>query len=264
MSEGRGLLKSDRVIVWVSAGAASACAAKIASVKYARREVRYLYCDVSIDEHEDNQRFLVDLEQWIGRPIRRLRSKRYRTTDEVFEHKRFMSSPQGATCTAQLKKAPRFSYQWPDDVHIFGYTIDETMPGCRDPRRDRIAGFERDNPDLRTDWLLRDAGMTKADCQAMLDRAGIRPSIMYALGFKNANCKACVKATSPAYWQNTRHHFPEAFARRAAQSRKIGARLVRYKGERIFLDELPDERAGEITEDLSCGPQCASGDGGAS
>lgn len=249
---------SGRILVWVSAGAASACAAALAKAKYPDRDVRYVYCDVSADEHDDNKRFLADVENWLGITVEIIGSKKYKTTDEVFEDKQFMSSPQGACCTAQLKKVPRFAYQFPEDIHVFGFGTDETMPGCGDPRRDRIAVFERENPELFTDWVLRDAGMSKPDCHAMIAAAGIRQSEMYRLGFENANCKACVKATSPHYWNLTRRHFPDAFARRAAQSRKIGARLVRLHGERIFLDELPTDATEQIKENLSCGPQCVA------
>jgi hypothetical protein len=79
---------------------------------------------------------------------------------------------------------------------------------------------------------------------------------MYKLGFKNNNCIGCVKATSPAYWSHVRKHFPEVFERRARVSREIGAKLVRIDGKRVFLDEMPDGRYGQVTENISCGPQC--------
>lgn len=79
---------------------------------------------------------------------------------------------------------------------------------------------------------------------------------MYRLGFENNNCKGCEKATSPAYWNMTRRCFPETFALRARRSRELGVRLVRLKGVRIFLDELPADEREEVKEDLSCGPAC--------
>lgn len=78
---------------------------------------------------------------------------------------------------------------------------------------------------------------------------------MYALGFDHNNCLGCVKSTSPGYWNRTRKLFPKIFARRAHQSRVIGARLVRVKGVRVFLDELPPE-AYEPDDDIDCGPVC--------
>lgn len=60
---------------------------------------------------------------------------------------------------------------------------------------------------------------------------------------------------------------PKVFKRRAEQSRRLGVRLTRYHGKRIFLDEIPPDH--ELTfrgrpmiitqsrEDISCGPECA-------
>jgi hypothetical protein len=89
----------------------------------------------------------------------------------------------------------------------------------------------------------------------MVAEAGIAPPAMYGLGFDHNNCIGCVKATSPGYWNRTREHFPEVFARRCRQSRLIGARLVRIAGERRFLDELPPEEDAP-DDDIECGPGC--------
>jgi len=104
----------------------------------------------------------------------------------------------------------------------------------------------------------RDAGITKADTLRIVTEAGIALPIMYGLGFENNNCLGCVKAQSPAYWNRVRLHFPLIFKRRAEQSRALGVRLVKWKGKRWFLDELPPDVWDEEEEDLSCGPQCGS------
>jgi hypothetical protein len=51
---------------------------------------------------------------------------------------------------------------------------------------------------------------------------------------------------------------PEVFASRAAQSREIGAKLVRVRNERIFLDELDPEETGASMKglDFECGSFC--------
>ena len=245
---------SERILVWVSWGAASAVAAKIAKQKYGT--IHPVYCDTSRNEHPDNLRFRRDVEAWLGQPVKDIRSPEYRTCEEVYAAKRYMSGVNGATCTGQLKKVPRFAYQCPEDVHIFGLTADETMPLCKNPVKDRIRKFESQNPELYLNWILRDEGITKADCLQMMRDAGIELPVMYRLGFDNNNCLGCVKATSPHYWNLTRKHFPDVFKRRAEQSREIGVRLVRLKGVRIFLDELPPDETERVAEDLSCGPEC--------
>jgi hypothetical protein len=230
-----------RLLVWFSCGAASAVAAKLMPA------AEVIYCDTSRDEHEDNIRFMHDVEQWIGRKVTIIRSDKYATTAEVFEHTGYMSGIDGARCTTELKKLPRLAHSWPGDIHAFGFTADE---------KDRVASFEKNNPELYLTWPLVEEGLTKEDCLETLRQAGIVLPAMYRLGFKNNNCKGCVKATSPKYWNMTRRLFPDVFWGRAKQSRELGVRLVRYKGERIFLDELPPDSTEDIQEDLSCGPVC--------
>ena len=81
---------------------------------------------------------------------------------------------------------------------------------------------------------------------------------IYLMGYPNANCIGCVKATSPTYWNHVRQHHPDVFQHRAEQSRKLGAKLVRYKGQRIFLDELPPDAKGRPLKsmDFECGIFC--------
>lgn len=247
-------MNAPRVIAWFSCGAASAVAAKLAIEKYGER-VTVAYCDTMAAEHSDNRRFFDDVQQWLGRDILKIKSEQYASIDDVFQRRKYMAGIKGAPCTVEMKKVPRFAFQQVDDIHIFGLTADE---------QGRIERFEKSNFELGLDWILRDAGYTKKHCLAEIKRAGITPPAMYALGFANNNCLGCVKATSPTYWQRVRRHFPEVFERRAAQSREIGARLVRINGERKFLDEMPRDTEplwasiDDIQEDLSCGPQCST------
>lgn len=209
-------LEPDRVVVWFSCGAASAVAAKLAVERYAPR-VEVVYCDTFATEHPDNRRFFSDVQDWIGRPIRLIRSAQYPTINEVFERERYMSGIKGARCTVEMKKAPRLAFQHPND--------------------------------------LIDRGVSKAACLDRLRTARIALPAMYGLGFDHNNCLGCVKATSPGYWNRTRRLFPEVFAQRAAQSRALGVRLARVKGERVFLDMLPPD-ADAPDDAIDCGPVC--------
>jgi hypothetical protein len=240
------LFKDGRLIVWFSCGAASACALKLVS---ALNPVA-VYCDLSANEHDDNARFLRDVEAWTGVVVMKIRSSKYATIEQVFDERQYMSGPHGAPCTVEMKKIPRFEFQRADDTHVFGMSSDEAK---------RISLFENDNPELNLCWPLVDAGMTKADCLQMVKDAGIALPEKYLQGYKNNNCHGCVKSSSPAYWNLVRKTNPDVFQRRCEQSRMIGARLVKLNGERIFLDELPADSTEVVNEDLSCGPQCASG-----
>lgn len=125
--------------------------------------------------------------------------------------------------------------------------------------RERIKRFSATNFDLNLDWILRDQWIRKDDCYSLLQDAGVKLPEMYRLGFRNNNCIGCVKATSAAYWSLVRKVDPVTFKRRCLQSRDLGVRLVRWKGERIYLDELPDGDffLDRVMEEISCGPECS-------
>lgn len=239
---------SNRVLAWFSCGAASAVAAYIAKQKYGD-SCHVIYCDTMATEHPDNARFFAEVQRWLGAPIQRIASDTYNDVDEVFERTRYMAGVKGARCTAEMKKIPRKQFQRIDDIHVFGFTADES---------DRIDRFEANSPELHLDWVLRAEGITKEECYKILNRAGIELPVMYRLGYKNNNCIGCVKATSAKYWNMIRRDFPEVFDKRARQSRELGARLTRHEGRRIYLDELPPDYmpAEEELEDISCGPDC--------
>jgi 3'-phosphoadenosine 5'-phosphosulfate sulfotransferase (PAPS reductase)/FAD synthetase len=213
-----------REVVWFSAGAASAVAAKMSPGAI------LAYCETG-GEHPDNERFIADCEKWLGREVVRLKGD-YKDTWEVWEKRRYLAGIDGAPCTVALKVEPRLAFQRPDDVHVFGYTAD----GPDVTRAQRL----RDNyPELTIKTPLIAAGITKAGCLAMIERAGIALPPLYAMGFPNNNCIPCVKATSPAYWALVRKQFPAHFARMVKLSRELDVRLCRLNDERRFIDEIP-------------------------
>ena len=220
-----GAARQGRVISWFSCGAASAVATKIAAPDV------IAYCDTGSEDF-DNARFSHDCEQWFGMPITSLRSEKFSSTWDVWERKKYIAGISGAPCTGELKINPRLAFQHPDDVHVFGYTADGS-----DMERARLL---RENwPDLNISTPLIDNGITKANCLAMIQAAGIAPPRVYAMGFPNANCIPCCKATSPDYWSLVRREFPAEFARMVELSRRLDVRLTRIKGERVFIDEIP-------------------------
>ena len=92
----------------------------------------------------------------------------------------------------------------------------------------------------------------------ILQEAGIKLPEIYSLGYPNANCIGCVKATSPTYWNHVRKMHPDVFKQRAEQSKKYGVRLVRVKNERMFLDDLDPKATGRPmkTMQFECGIFC--------
>lgn len=242
----------ETIAVWFSCGAASAVAAKLTVEKYgARCKVRVLNNPIT-EEDADNRRFLADVQAWLRREIEPVVAAKYPASSvvEVWDKRKFMSGPLGAPCTVELKKIARQEWERANvvDWHVLGFTADEKT------RHERFVLSERSNvlP------ILIDAGMTKADCYRMLTDAGLALPRVYAMGYPNANCIGCVKATSATYWNHVRRAHPDVFADRAEQSRRLGARLTRVKGERLFLDELPADAVGKPMKnmDFECGIFC--------
>jgi len=243
------------VAVWFSCGAASAvAAAKTLELLGNTHAVRIVNNPVE-EEDSDNRRFLDDVQNWLGHPIEIAINPDFAhcSAEMVWEQRRFMSGPLGAPCTIELKKRARQHWEANNycDWHVLGFTVDEVT------RYERFIESERSNvlP------ILINLGITKQDCADILLAAGIKLPRVYSLGYPNANCIGCVKATSPTYWNHVRRQHPEVFRRRASQSRDIGARLVRVRNERIFLDELDPSEKGKPMKTMSidCGIFCEEG-----
>ena len=92
-------------------------------------------------------------------------------------------------------------------------------------------------------------------CFEHLQREGIKLPEAYKY-YPNANCIGCVKASSPTYWNKVRQHHPKIFEERAKQSRELNCKLVKYKGERMFLDELPINAKGGKLSSVECSIFC--------
>lgn len=242
----------DLIVVWFSCGAASALAAKLTLDQYGDRcRVRIVNNPIS-EEDDDNRRFLRDVERWIGVPIEQAINPDFPNASiiEVWEKKRYMAGVDGAPCTELLKKEARRRWEQVNKPHwhVLGFTVDERK------RFDNFRLGEREN----TLPVLIDAGLTKQECADFVVAAGLALPSIYAEGYPNANCPGCVKASSPTYWNLVRRSRPEVFAQRAEMSRRIGAKLVEVKGERIFLDELDPITMGRPLKTLriECGIFC--------
>lgn len=242
-------------VVWFSCGAASAVAAKLAIEHLPDHDVRIVNHPV-MEEDPDNRRFLADVSAWLGRPVEDSRNSAFpaATCDSVWKREKGMAFPHGAPCTRFLKI--QAGQQWETinkpDWHVLGFTAEEKR------RHDRFVLTERSN----VIPLLIDHGMTKDDCADYIRSAGLKLPAIYDQGYPNANCKGCVKATSPTYWNHVRRVDPDVFAERARQAREYGAnpiKLVRYKGKRITLDELPADAVGrpmKTLKSVECGRFC--------
>jgi hypothetical protein len=232
-----------RIVCHFSCGAASAVATKLVLSRSDPGRV-VIYNAFIEEEHEDNRRFLSDCERWFDHSITVLRNEKYgASVKEVWRRERFMKSAFGASCSRALKHDVLDAVCLPDDIHVFGFTAEETK------RAERF---------LRTGAMcpLIDAGLTHADCLAMVERAGIVLPAMYRLGFNNANCIGCCKG-GEGYWNKIRKDFPDAFAEAMAIQESIGPNSYffhdRKTGARIGLKDL-DPLAGRHNDPI---PSCS-------
>ena len=161
-----------------------------------------------------------------------------------------MSGNFGAPCTTHLKKNARQVWEMknPTDYIVLGFTADE------EKRAERF----RENQKQKLLPVLIDENITKQGCFDILLQAGIKLPEIYSFGYPNANCIGCVKATSPTYWNLVRKTFPEVFEDRVKLSEELGAKLVRHKGKRILLKNLPvDAKGRDLKEyNFECGIFC--------
>lgn len=248
---------AKRIVAWFSCGTSSATATLLTINRLARRssdDYRLVVARCVVpEEHPDNERFCAECEIWFGRRILDLSSNLYDSCEDVWRRTRYMAGPGGARCSVEMKKAARWAFEraFNPDLHVFGYTAEEKA---------RAERFRQNNPEINLCTPLIDAGLTKANCHAFVDHAGIMLPEMYRLGFSNANCIGCVMAQSPKYWNRVRRLFPEVFAARVALSRDIGARLVRGTRQprpHLFLDELdPALDDDDPDPPMECGPFC--------
>lgn len=233
-----------RTVCWFSCGAASTIATRITLDTDPEAIVAYID---TRSEHEDNARYLADCEQWFGKPVVRLGSTRYHDTWDVWTKRRFLVSPAGALCTAELKRMVRVGFEQPDDVQVFGYTADS-----RDA--ERAERFVESNPGVTARFPLIEQGITKAECLRRVEAAGIELPAMYRLGFQNNNCIGCPKG-GMWYWNRIREHFPETFERMAVLEEELGATVLRKNNKPLTLRHL-DPSAGRKPKEMACGFVC--------
>jgi hypothetical protein len=231
--------------VHFSCGAASAVSLILALRQ--SNDVDAVYADTG-GEHPDNMRFLRDMEKHTGINITIVKGK-FDSPLDVWRKKRFMAGRDGASCTTELKRIPLMPFWTLDREHIMGFDVGEG------DRLERIQ--EREKP-IKIRSLLIEKSLSKKDCFAILDDAGIALPEMYKLGFRNANCIGCPKG-GKGYWNHVRKVFPERFAEVAQLQREIGVGAAFWEGEdeRLMLDELSPRAGRHESFDMSCDMFCS-------
>lgn len=256
MTESERKETDERIVCQFSCGAASAVATKLALAQFGRARVEIVNAFI-VEEHDDNRRFLADCEKWFGHPITVLRDEKYgASVMEVFRRKRYIKGASGAACSKALKGDVLDAFLRPTDTIVLGFTIEEQER--LDTLIDRKSG-------IRVIAPLIERGLNKADCLAMVERAGIELPAMYRLGYHNANCIGCIKG-GEGYWNKIRVDFPQRFEAMAVIEETIGPGAYLFRDrkidERRSLRDLPASAGRHDSEpDISCSFFCELAEG---
>lgn len=219
-------------------------ACKIAVNEY--DDVKLYYFDTG-GEHKDSSRFLNECQEWFGQEIITIKNEKY--SDHFDCLKKNGWGAMGASCTLELKKKMRWRVEDENpnyQAQVFGFDLSE---------KKRAARFLEQYPNSKAIFPLIERGLTKKECLAIIERAGIDLPAMYRLGYHNNNCIGCVKG-GLGYWNKIRTDFPQAF-QRMAKIERVFASHKEKDGTPIFLDELDPNRGEFVTEIIpECGIFC--------
>lgn len=244
-----------RIVCQFSCGAASAVATKLTLTQHPEALILNAFIK---NECSDNRRFLADCERWFDRQITVLRDEKYGADiNVVFRTVGFIKGPRGAACTTRIKRGLLKKAELPGDILVLGYTAEE---------QDRLDDWREAWPDRQIHAPLIERGLTKEDCKAMVIRAGIVLPLQYRRGYRNGNCKTCVKG-GERYFRAVREDFPEDFEELCISEDVVAAlhgeqaRLLRHrsgplKGQRFALRELSDGPSDRADAPPECGLLC--------
>lgn len=240
----------NKVICWFSCGITSAVACKLAVEKYGAENCDLVYINIE-SSHPDNERFILDCEQWIGKSVIKIQSHKFKDHFEVIQKVRFTNSPFGAPCTKHLKKNVRLKYEKdnPFDHQVFGFEFERS-------EINRAIRFKQQNPHTKPVYPLIERKLTKNECAYIIGKAGIEMPEMYKLGFSNNNCIGCVKG-GPYYWNQIRKHFPDHFPDHFELMSGIEQGIGHSNIQGLFLKDLKESH-GRKNEKVSadCGIFC--------
>lgn len=230
-------------VCWLSAGVSSFVAGYLANCD------EWIYIDIA-DQHEDSLRFIKDCEKAIGKEIKILRSKEYRSVEEcVLVFGGFKNSINGfSPCTNWLKKRVRKEWESEhkdyDLTYVWGFDLKE---------KHRAERTIESNPQARHEFPLIDRGLSKEEVHGFFEREfNFKRPKMYDMGYPNNNCIGCVKG-GMGYWNRIRKDFPQVFKERAELERKVGYSILKE----CYLDELEPDRGNMNTEIMpECGIMC--------
>ena len=234
------------IICWFSCGITSAVACKLAVDKYGKDKCILVYIEID-SAHPDNERFILECENWIGVKIKRIRSLKYTDQYDVIIKTKYVNGIGGARCTKELKKDVRLKFETEIkyEGQVFGFEFEKK-------EINRALRFSEQYSYTKPIYPLIERKLTKEQCAWLMIYNNIKMPEMYKLGFHNNNCIGCVKG-GMGYWNKIRKHFPEYFKKMSEAERIAGHSCIKNK----FLDELNQNEGNNEPPILpDCGTFC--------
>jgi len=216
-------------VVFFSGGMSSFFTAVRVAEKYGTTNLTLLFTDTSYED-EDLYRFLKEGAAYVGGNLIQLKDGR--NPWQVFEDVKFLGNSQVDPCSRILKREP--AKKWitenfpdPDSAVLYlGMNWDE------EHRLDRSKIYW--NPYQLEGILFEPPLMNRDSMMAELERIGIKPPRLYALGFPHNNCGGfCIKA-GHAHFKLLLEKLPDKYAE--AEEREEHIRNLLDKDVAIMRD----------------------------
>ncbi|MFF8786893.1 phosphoadenosine phosphosulfate reductase family protein [Streptomyces sp. NPDC015125] len=204
-------------VVQFSGGVGSAVTALRVAERLGTRNMTLLIADTRAED-PDLWRFSDDVARLLGLELTVVRDGR--DPWEVFADQRFLGNDRLAPCTFFLKQKPCRDWMAehaPPEGTIAYVGIE---PNDRDRRR--IPAIARNWQPWQTEFPLADGpDATKDQLLDEVRALGIRPPLLYELGFQHNNCSgACVRA-GQRQWKHLLATLPERYSHAEAQEEQL-------------------------------------------
>lgn len=195
---------NKKIISWWSGGITSAVTCKLCIDIFGLENVRFIFIDTH-NEDEDTYRFKKDCEQWFGAEIETICSNEMYSVQEVWRKHLSLNVANGAICSTVLKRKVREQWQKTNeyDYQAFGFELSEAK---------RAIALTANHPKAKAIYPLLLYGLSKKDCIAIVQEAGLKVPRTYEYGYLNNNCfkTGCVQG-GIGYWQKIQIEYPEKF-----------------------------------------------------
>ena len=220
-------------VCWLSAGVSSFVAGYLAD-----NVDEFIYIDIA-DQHEDSMRFIKDCEKAIGKEIKILKSKEYKSVEDCirvfggFRNARNNFYPCTNWLKLRVRKEWEYEHKGYELTYVWGFDMDE---------KNRAERLIEANPQAEHEFPLIDKMFSKQAVHGYFNQTFDFPRPkMYDMGYPNNNCVGCVRG-GMGYWNKIRKDFPDVFQKRAKLERELQNTMLKDKNGYIYLDELQENR----------------------